>query len=535
MAFQNFPYTDLYTLNLDWVMRAVMDLQKAWAGFQVDWGKDIAAQVDAWLTAHPEATTTVLDGSIDTVKFVAGLRELAEIYVTPQYYGAAGDGMTDDTDAFQDAIDSGRLVIVPDRDYNLTRLLMTDDSIIIKDMGHYTGLAPVIAHNIQDSALAVVSRVRIPLDTTNSEQINGACVNSKTGKLIVCGYHDQWIYQIDPDTGTVEASANVSQIRDGNTVTYDSKRDKYFVTPCYSTGEVCELNNDLSFSRLVTLPSMSTIPYFMAYDPDRDIFYAGSSQYVYAYNGDLDTVLATFAQDPSQFQASPYTDVKQIFSQGVGVYDGQPIFTEFIQRHFGDLGYEDIYAPSIGRLVVYDWEHSRVKAFFDVSMLANEELEDIDVLEGDLVLFSSEAGYNDEGQDNHNYLVVTRLNGPKLFLTDPPEAVEPIRKEALIPETNSYVTGTQLHDYCSVTRQDDMAMLELNFYCNALPNSAGYVTIGYTPVRPIRDTQMSLIGSEGTVILLYINYDGKLYIINKVSGNAGHADHYYANIPYFAR
>ena len=54
MAFQNFPYTDLHTLNLDWILKTVRELQEAWNGFQVNWGQDVAEQVDKWLEEHPE-------------------------------------------------------------------------------------------------------------------------------------------------------------------------------------------------------------------------------------------------------------------------------------------------------------------------------------------------------------------------------------------------------------------------------------------------------------------------------------------------
>ena len=58
--------------------------------------------VSAWLADHPEATTTVVDGSITPDKLspelAAGLR-----IVTPEMFGAVGDGVADDTAAIQTA------------------------------------------------------------------------------------------------------------------------------------------------------------------------------------------------------------------------------------------------------------------------------------------------------------------------------------------------------------------------------------------------------------------------------------------------
>ena len=58
-------------------------------------------------------------------------------YVTPQMYGAKGDGVTDDTEAFKAAINSGDNVIIPNASYNLTQYIWTDDSVVLIDLGNY--------------------------------------------------------------------------------------------------------------------------------------------------------------------------------------------------------------------------------------------------------------------------------------------------------------------------------------------------------------------------------------------------------------
>lgn len=66
--------------------------------------------VNKWLDEHPEATTTVQDHSLTIDKMVIGTLG----YVTPEMFGAVGDGVTDDTEAIQDAINSGFNVLLKD-------------------------------------------------------------------------------------------------------------------------------------------------------------------------------------------------------------------------------------------------------------------------------------------------------------------------------------------------------------------------------------------------------------------------------------
>lgn len=90
----------------------IEDLQGALDG-------DMESYVDSWLDSHPEATTTVQDGAITRPKFAAGT--LA--YMTPEMFGAVGDGTTDDTTAVQSAINAqGVIVFGAGKSYRISKI-----------------------------------------------------------------------------------------------------------------------------------------------------------------------------------------------------------------------------------------------------------------------------------------------------------------------------------------------------------------------------------------------------------------------------
>lgn len=81
----------------------------------------INSSVRAWLNEHPEATTTVQDKSLTIDKMIVGTLG----YVTPEMFGAKGDGITDDTVSFNNTINFAKgkkIAIILTGEYKLTEL-----------------------------------------------------------------------------------------------------------------------------------------------------------------------------------------------------------------------------------------------------------------------------------------------------------------------------------------------------------------------------------------------------------------------------
>lgn len=98
-----------YTEQLCKMAKTVNDVVEFCNNFDTN----IQEYVNNWLDEHPEATSTVEDGSLTMVKFTNELKkQTTNYYVTPEMYGAIGNGVADDTVAVQSALDSGKVVML---------------------------------------------------------------------------------------------------------------------------------------------------------------------------------------------------------------------------------------------------------------------------------------------------------------------------------------------------------------------------------------------------------------------------------------
>lgn len=211
--------------------------------------------------------------------------------VTPQMFGAKGNGSTLDSAAFLGAIQSGRKVVVPPGDYRLGSVTWSDDSIVLDDGGTYPEKPFIVSRNIRNSV--PYERFIRQFNASDGQAVlhlRGACYDSKRDRIVaayvtgrnelvedassadlIIKVYDTNFYEISGVGTTITGMACVGGI------CYNSKKDEFCIATGTATAQIAFLDPD-TFAVLDTKNWTDQSIDFgcarqIAYDDTNDIYY----------------------------------------------------------------------------------------------------------------------------------------------------------------------------------------------------------------------------------------------------------------------
>lgn len=249
--------------------------------------------------------------------------------VTPQMFGARGDGTVNDGPAFEAAFASGKRVVIPEGRYVLGTPLWTDDSVVISDKGTYLYAPLIVSRALREGPpiLRMVKEFNASLSNARDYRVQTGCYdpvneriilaycyknenpdpsnpNNYTSDLVLTAYDLDW----NPISGL---SVVIPDAGHGNSVVYAPDINSHSTPKIYvivgnrdlsdaSVGQIAVINpDDLSFDRFISPVTESNRTWQMAYDADNKIFYlqytmSGGTSMFRAFDSELTPLSKTF-------------------------------------------------------------------------------------------------------------------------------------------------------------------------------------------------------------------------------------------------
>lgn len=121
--FENWPYTNFHEKNLDWIISRVKEDSKLiLKNIQdIDNLESIINETSIETYLYDIIQELIDDGTLSSI-----VSQAAGAVVTPEMFGATGDGVNDDSQAFDDAFDTGKIVYLSNKTYNVRAGLSND-------------------------------------------------------------------------------------------------------------------------------------------------------------------------------------------------------------------------------------------------------------------------------------------------------------------------------------------------------------------------------------------------------------------------
>ena len=355
--------------------------------------------------------------------------------VTPQMYGAVGDGIANDTSAFQsmleDAGQRGKQVYIPPGTYKLTTMLFTDDSIVTEDYGTYNTKPLVISRVLREDAPPERFISQFNPSDSNSEptyRIEGGCYDS-TNDRIILAFCDEYS-DVTQDTDLILTAFNIDNGVDvepvavnGDTLTKKIVGGGHGNSLCYNphthkiysiagNGNIahqiaCIDPDTLEFISWVNPITNGSRPWQMAYDEIHDIYWIESNinsvpcfqAYDASFNLINGTIQIPFAQDEVARASGLFYKTDTLKMNATTCINGQ-----IVQVYMPSRGGTTPYASNATHLVQYSYADGTPKKIYRIpSQHVQDEPQCLVNANGKVYLFT------DIGVGNKQYVTVTQL------------------------------------------------------------------------------------------------------------------------------
>ena len=155
--------------------------------------------------------------------------------ISVKQFGAVGDGLTDDTTKFENAIKAaeGKTLLIPQATYTLTEIVIADGVADVRDHGTYNNHKPIYPNNDLVFKGWVNMEHKGQLPAVSGYGTQGCCYNSSTGKYIVAIKNgtdtSQKLLVVDPSTLAVEETHDFTTLGHANTLAYVEETDEIYV------------------------------------------------------------------------------------------------------------------------------------------------------------------------------------------------------------------------------------------------------------------------------------------------------------------
>lgn len=264
--FENYPRTDFHELNLDWLIKEWRKFLNKYTDLtsRVENVEQLIAEYKEYMDNYFDNLdiTTEINNKID--EMVAG-GQFAEIladflpFVTPEMYGATGDGTTDDTHAFTTMASANIPVYIPNKSYVIDRQVLINK--VIEDYGSYPNYEPLYKRDINID-LGGISRgedTPLPVDTSYLE----ACTFLNNKYYIACydyGAMDNATYVAiyDRDFNYIEKYYTAQTYGRANSIFNDD--NKIWID--YDSGYHVRFNDDMTGATAFYNPSIRNYGYW---------------------------------------------------------------------------------------------------------------------------------------------------------------------------------------------------------------------------------------------------------------------------------